>query len=59
MMPINTLTQRNLGSTATFVRDTIFGDPLPLQARDIGDLSGRLLQIRDAFDIVHLQGLMP
>jgi hypothetical protein len=59
MIPVDNMTQTNLGSTATFVRDTRFADPLPQQARDIGDLSGRLVQIRDAFEVVHLQGLMP
>ncbi len=59
MIPVDNMTQKNLGSTATFVRDTQFGDPLPQQARDIGDLSGRIVQIRDGFDTVHLQGDMP
>ena len=66
MIPVDNMTQKNLGPTATFVRDTQFGDPLPqtgdpvpVQARDIGDLSGHIVQIRDAFDIVHLQGDMP
>ncbi|MGD0058745.1 MAG: hypothetical protein ABSD58_04935 [Verrucomicrobiia bacterium] len=59
MIPVDTMTQINLGSTATLVRDTQFADPLPQQARDIGDLSGRVVQIRDAFDVVHLQGVMP
>ena len=59
MIPIDNMTQKNLGSKATFVRDTQFGDPLPQQARDIGDLSGRIIQIRDGFDTVHLQGDMP
>ncbi|HXI82859.1 MAG TPA: hypothetical protein VNL17_02070 [Verrucomicrobiae bacterium] len=66
MLPVDNMTQKNLGSTATFVRDTQFGDPLPktgdpvpVQARDVGDLSGHIVQIRDAFDNVHLQGDMP
>ena len=66
MLPVDNMTQKNLGSTATFVRDTQFGDPLPqtgdpvpVQARDIGDLSGHIVQIRDAFDTIHLQGDMP
>jgi len=66
MLPVDNMTQKDLGSTATFVRDTQFGDPLPklgdpspVQARDIGDLSGHIVQIRDAFDVVHLQGDMP
>ena len=59
MIPVDTMTQVNLGSTASLVRDTQFADPLPQQARDVGDLSGRLIQIRDAFDYVHLQGIVP
>ncbi len=59
LLPVDNMTQKNFGSTATFVRDTQFGDPLPQQARDIGDLSGRIIQIRDAFDIIHMQGDMP
>jgi hypothetical protein len=65
MLPVDFMVQKNLGSTATFVRDTQFGDPLPklgqvpVQARDIGDLSGNIIQIRDAFDTIHLQGDMP
>jgi len=59
MLPVDNMTQKDLGSTATFVRDTQFADPLPQQARDIGDLSGREVEIRDAFDVVHLAGIMP
>ncbi len=59
MIPVDVMTQKSLGSAATFIRDTQFGDPLPQQARDIGDLSGRLMEIRDGFDTVHLQGFMP
>jgi len=59
MIPVDNMTQNELGSTARLVRDTQFADPLPQQARDIGDLSGRIVQIRDAFDFVHLQGIMP
>ena len=49
MIPVDNMTQKNLGSTATLVRDTQFADPLPQQARDIGDLSGRIVEVRDAF----------
>jgi len=60
MIPVDLMIQNNtLGPIATLVRDTQFADPLPQQARDIGDLSGRIVQIRDAFDVVHLQGIMP
>lgn len=59
MIPVDNMVQFNLGSAASLVRDTKFADPLPQQARDIGDLSGRIVQIRDAFDVVHLSGIMP
>ena len=53
------MTQVKFGGSATLVRDTQYADPLPQQTRDIGELSGRVVQIRDAFDVVHLQGIMP
>ena len=59
MIPVDKMTQKQLGSTARLVRDTQFGDPLPQQARDVGDLSGRVIQVRDEFKIVHLQGILP
>ena len=59
MIPVDKMTQKELGSKARLVRDTQFGDPLPQQARDIGDLSGRVIQVRDEFEGVHLQGFMP
>lgn len=59
MIPVNVMTQKKDSSSARFLRDTKFADPLPQQARDIGDLSGRLIEIRDAFDVVHLEGVMP
>lgn len=42
-----------------FTRDTKYGDPLPQQARDIGDLLGRAIEIRDAGNFVHLEGTIP
>jgi hypothetical protein len=59
MIPVDKMVQRDLGSTATLVRDTHFGDPLPHTTRDIGDLSNRLIEVRDEFKIVHLRGIMP
>jgi hypothetical protein len=59
MIPVDKMTQKDLGPTARFLRDTQFADPLPQQVRDVGDLSGRIIQIRDAFDDVHLQGVIP
>jgi hypothetical protein len=66
MIPVDKMTQKNLGSTARFFRDTQFADPLPQigdpqpqQARDVGDLSGHAIEIRDAFDFVHLAGVIP
>jgi hypothetical protein len=46
--------------TVRFVRDTKFGDPLPQQERDAGDLSHRVIQIRDKnARFIHLEGVIP
>ncbi len=47
------------GSSQRFLRDTKLGDPLPEQVRDSVDLYDRLIQIRDAFGNVHLEGFTP
>lgn len=47
------------GGHARFLRDTRFADPLPQQAGDVDELSGRVLQIRDGFFAVHLEGAIP
>ena len=57
----------NIGSLALsvseangrFLRDTRKGQPLPLQARQIGDLSGRSILIIDEFDEIVLEGVIP
>jgi hypothetical protein len=60
LIDAGTMTTSKSGSSARFLRDTRFGDPLPQQARDAGDLSGRVVQIRDDFgDFIHLQGVLP
>lgn len=43
----------------TFSRDTRKGETLPLQANTVQDLSGRAIEIRDAFDETHLEGVIP
>ncbi len=53
------MTLSKSGSRASFVRDTQFGDPLPQQAANIGDLSGRLIVIADEFDDFHLEATIP
>jgi len=60
LIDAGTMTTSKSGATARFLRDTKFGDPLPQQARDAGDLSGRVVEIRDEFgDFIHLVGLVP
>jgi hypothetical protein len=59
LIDAGTMTPSKFGSTGRLLRDTRFGDPLPQQARDAGDLSGRVVEIRDEFDFVHLQGILP
>jgi hypothetical protein len=49
----------NGGQNGTFNADTRVGETLPLQVPAVGDLSGRTIQIRDAFDEIHLQGTIP
>ncbi|MEI6085419.1 MAG: hypothetical protein WCS70_14125 [Verrucomicrobiota bacterium] len=59
LVDAGTMTSNKNGSDQQFLRDTKFGDPLPFQARDVIDLSGRVIQIRDAFGEVHLRGIIP
>ena len=47
------------GSSGTFIRDTRFGDPIPQNYGNPGELSGRVIQVRDAFDVIHLSGVIP
>jgi hypothetical protein len=35
------------------------GETLPFSSATVGDLSGRAIQIRDAFDEIHLEGVIP
>ena len=53
------MTSNKSGAQQQFLRDTKFGDPLPLQSRNVIDLSGHVIQIRDAFGAVHLEGVVP
>jgi hypothetical protein len=59
LIDAGTMTASKTGSSARFLRDTHFGDPLPQQVRDAGDLSGRVIQIRDDFGFIHLSGVIP
>jgi len=47
------------GSSGAFIRDTRYGDPMPQEYGNPGELSGRVIQIRDAFDVIHLDGIIP
>jgi hypothetical protein len=59
LVEAGTMTSNKTGAQQQFLRDTKFGDPLPLQVRNVIDLSGRAVQIRDAFGSVHLEGVVP
>lgn len=60
LIDAGTLTSSKNASTFRYTRDTRYGDPLPQQARDSGDLSGRVIQIRDEFGrFIHLEGVIP
>lgn len=45
--------------TGTYSRDTHKGETLPFGFSTVNDLSGRAIQIRDAFDEIHLEGTIP
>jgi hypothetical protein len=62
LIDAGTMTPSPSGRTDTYIRDTQFGDPLPQQARDAGDLSGRVIQILDLNGnppFVYLEGVIP
>jgi hypothetical protein len=62
LVDAGTLTLKGNGSSARFLRDTRFGDPLPQQARDPGDLSGRVIQVLDENGnppFIYLEGVIP
>jgi len=46
-------------TTGTFARDTANGETLPFELPTSQDLSGRGIQIRDAFNQLHLEGVVP
>ncbi len=46
-------------TTGTFGRDTAKGETLPFELSTSQDLSGRGIQIRDAFNQLHLEGVIP
>jgi hypothetical protein len=57
-----TMTPTPSGRKDRYIRDTQFGDPLPQQARDAGDLAGRVIQILDLNGnppFVYLEGNIP
>jgi len=59
LVEAGTMTSNKSGAQQQFLRNTKFGDPLPLQSRNVIDLSGHVIQIRDAFGAVHLEGVVP
>jgi hypothetical protein len=62
LIDAGTMTPSPSGRKDKYLRDTKFGDPLPQQARDAGDLSGRVIQILDLNGnppFVYLEGILP
>lgn len=65
--PLSSSSFTNIGSlvlspsstTGTFERDTAKGETLPFELPTSQDLSGRGIQIRDAFNQLHLEGVIP
>jgi len=45
--------------TGTYNIDTREGETLPFSSPTVGNLSGRAIQIRDAFNEIHLEGRIP
>ena len=46
-------------ASAKYRRDTKKGNPLPVQVPSTADLTNRVIQVRDAFGAIHLQGSPP
>jgi hypothetical protein len=62
LIDAGTMTPSPSGRTDKYIRDTQFGDPLPQQVRDAGDLSGRVIEILDLNGnppFVYLEGTIP
>jgi hypothetical protein len=49
----------NVMHSASYSCDTRKGETLPFNSPTVSDLSGRMIQIRDAFGEIHLQGTIP
>ncbi|MGA2603682.1 MAG: hypothetical protein ABSG14_05590 [Verrucomicrobiia bacterium] len=49
----------NSGHTGTYNIDTRQGETLPFSSATVSNLSRRAIQIRDAFDEIHLEGIIP
>jgi len=45
--------------SGTYSRDTRRGETLPLESPTVRDLSGRAIEIQDAFGEIHLEGTIP
>jgi hypothetical protein len=58
-LPAGEMTAIKDTATAVLVRNTGFGQPLPQQVGDIGELSGRRIVIMDGFYQTHLEGVIP
>lgn len=53
------ITLNQVGNSFSFHRDTRLGETLPLLASTVTNLSGINIEIRDAFDDLHLGGTIP
>jgi len=59
LIPAGEMSTKGSSGSYWFTRDTKYGDPLPQQVRDIGELLGRAIEIRDAGNFIHLEGTIP
>lgn len=59
LIPAGTMKPNKTSSQHRFIRDTAYGDPLPQQVRDVVELSGRRVDIRDNFGNNHLSFILP
>jgi hypothetical protein len=62
LIDAGTMTMNTTGRTGRYIRDTQFGDPLPQQAANAGDLSGRFIYVMDLNGnppFIYVQGVIP
>jgi hypothetical protein len=59
LIPAGTMEPNKNSTQFSFIRDTAYGDPLPQQVRDVVELSGRRVDVRDNFGNNHLSFILP